>query len=108
MMAARKDKMLSVLTDGDVPAEHRKKLLTQLCMDDSDVAEHLVAKLLEAAAAGNSRSNYEAELAELKSGLQELERGPLRPARFIAANCPVALISSTFMSKINAQRCISR
>ncbi len=85
-MAARKDKMLSVLTDGDVPAEHRKKLLTQLCMDDSDVAEHLVAKLLEAAAAGNSRSNYEAELAELKSALQELERGPLRPARFISVH----------------------
>ncbi|NNL67607.1 MAG: AAA family ATPase [Myxococcales bacterium] len=83
-MAGRKDKMLSVLTDGDVPAEHRKQLLAELCMDDSEVSAKVIAKLLQAAAAGNSRANYEVKLDELKAELQELERGPLRTATFLA------------------------
>lgn len=75
--------MLNVLTDGDVPLDHRRQLLTQLCLDDGTASANILAKLLEAAAGGNGAADYEAKLAELEKARRELEQGPLRSATFL-------------------------
>ncbi len=82
-MVKSKSKMLNLITDGDVPLEHRRQLLAQLCLDEGEAATAILSKVLNAASAGNSASVCEAKLAELEEARKELEQGPLRSATYV-------------------------
>lgn len=67
-----------MLLDEKVPLDHRRAMLHQLCMDDSDEAKALLLSLLKAAAASKGKDLYEEKIKTLNKRLAELKEGPLR------------------------------
>ncbi len=74
--------VLMMLLNGKVPLEHREMLFRDICLDESEKARQIMRKVLDEATARSSK-HFEKKVKELQERIDELNRGPLRPAAFI-------------------------
>jgi ATP-dependent 26S proteasome regulatory subunit len=72
-----------MIIDKDIPLEHRKHALANLCMDDSAASQKMVALLLEKAAQGSGETLHALEAKKLSEVRKAMESGPYRNATFI-------------------------
>jgi len=73
----------TLLLDPKAPLPHRKQLLAQVCMEDSDTSNKIIENILAAATSGSSESLYKKKMKEVDAILEQLEQGPLRPGTFL-------------------------
>lgn len=74
--------LLSIL-DKDMPDEIRRALLAELVMSDDSDHHETITKLFESARRGQIEALTDEKLKELQGMVEELKRGPLRPATFV-------------------------
>jgi len=78
------DKIPAMLVSDSVPFEHRRKMLMQLCMDESEETSELVASILQAAGTPKSpKSIYLKKTKELEELMEQMRAGPLRQATYL-------------------------
>ena len=73
----------ALLLDPETPMAQRKQLLAQLCLDGGEAPNHIVEKILTAAASGSTEALYRKKMEKVDGILQQLEQGPLRTATFL-------------------------
>ena len=83
--------MKLMLLNSGIPFEHRRQMLLDLCIHESDEARAVVAAILEAAAASSAESIFNEKVKALDALMAELKAGPLRNAtyfRMLGAGAP--------------------
>ena len=78
-----------MLLDDDIPFEHRRHLIADLCQSDSKEATRILKSLLQAAASGSEGDRYKEKTRELEQLIEALESGPQRPGIFLNLVTPV-------------------
>jgi ATP-dependent 26S proteasome regulatory subunit len=78
----KKDTLDKALTDPTVPMKIRKKLLRQVCNEEDETSETVVATVLEAATLASAGQHYVSKTKELAEVIQQIQDGPLRYGTF--------------------------
>ena len=81
-----KDKLAAIklmVLNPAIPFEHRRQMLVDLCIHESEEATALLTSLLDAAAASHGEELYKEKIKEFDSLIAEMKAGPLRFATFI-------------------------
>jgi len=82
-MANEKKSVRDMLVDKALPFEHRKMMLIDLCLHESEESTKLLEWFFEAAARGDGKAIYEEKIKQVDELLKELQDGPLRCATFL-------------------------
>lgn len=73
----------AMLLDKQLDIDHRRHMLLNLVMDESDGAKQMISSILDRAASASGEQLYEKKLQEVSELKQAMEAGPLRPATFL-------------------------
>lgn len=71
------------LLDHNLPIELRRAMLADLAMSDESAGQATIDQILESARKGQSEAITDEKLKEAEELINEIKRGPLRPASFI-------------------------
>jgi ATP-dependent 26S proteasome regulatory subunit len=82
--------MVTSLTDGSLPLDHRMHMLAHLCMDPNPHNMAAIDRLFALAAKNNGEAIYEKKIQELATMIEELFNGPLRSGMFLQMVAPEA------------------